>query len=124
MPSNKALKSSRQHAFLAQSGRCHYCQGPTWLNHPSELSLEGLPPSVQRLLRCTAEHAVSRKDGGGNGLDNTRAACFWCNNRRHRRKGGLSEGEYLHDVRLRVAQGRWWPSPIAAVLRSPPDSGR
>ncbi len=116
MPSNKALISSRKRAFLAQGGRCCYCQARTWLKNTSELEARAIPRSVVQWFKCTAEHAVPRKDGGGNGPDNIRAACRLCNLRRQQRKRQLSEAEYARFVRLRVAKGRWWPASIHRAL--------
>ncbi len=60
-----------------------------------------------RLLQCTAEHLVARKDGGGNGAKNIAAACLTCNRRRHQRKKALPADAYQAYVARRVQAGRW-----------------
>ncbi|MCB1483339.1 MAG: HNH endonuclease [Hyphomicrobiaceae bacterium] len=57
--------------------------------------------------RCTAEHLVARCEGGPDTIQNIVAACWLCNNRRHRRKVSLSAQTYLDHVRQRIAKGKW-----------------
>lgn len=87
----RLLVARRVALFVAQLGRCHYCNVDMW-----EGSLEtrgeavrrlGLSdtPSMRRAIsrrRCTLEHLARRADGGTDAPENTVAACARCNSRR------------------------------------------
>jgi 5-methylcytosine-specific restriction endonuclease McrA len=60
-----------------------------------------------RLLQCTAEHLVARKDGGRNCTANIAAACVTCNRRRHQRKKALPPADYQTYVARRLRAGKW-----------------
>jgi len=110
------LQSLRHKSFNAQSGRCYYCGLSMWFTCPSEL---GLRPRSAKSRRCTAEHLVARKDGGRNISANVVAACWLCNQRRHRRKNPPSAVAYKALVQRRVASKRWWPQPPAPGQKAP-----
>ncbi|WAC61989.1 HNH endonuclease [Pseudoxanthomonas sp. SL93] len=99
------LKTLRERAFVRQQGRCYYCSARMWQISPEEL---GLHRKSSRLLQCTAEHLIARRDGGGDTCDNIVAACHYCNWLRHaRRNAALAPEVYAARVRKRVARGTW-----------------
>ena len=85
----------RDQAFIRQHGRCCYCK--RFL----------LPTNARNPLRSTAEHLIARCDGGRDNRDNIAAACWECNDNRHRAKRPLPPG------RFKAKRLRW-----AAKLRS------
>ncbi|MBN9334231.1 HNH endonuclease signature motif containing protein [Devosia sp.] len=89
------LNKLRDKARDNQGGKCWYCGCPM------------LPASDNDPARCTAEHLRARCDGGKDVLENIVAACWLCNNRRHRRKLPLAPEEYRELVRNRLSSGRW-----------------
>lgn len=107
------LQRQRALAFNAQNGRCHYCGKPMWLVAANELPL---PRRMAALLRCTAEHLTARQDGGTHRRSNIVAACWWCNQRRHRRNTSLSSEAFRDLVQRRQARGRWWPAGMASRI--------
>ena len=114
----KALKNLRRKKMLAQGGRCFYCDLPMWdeaLN-PS-LPLACRSAELPKILRCTAEHLHPRSEGGANTADNIVAACFFCNNSRHRRKRPLSPEAHRAHVQQRMAAGRWLAAQIGAWVQ-------
>ena len=100
------LKKLRLIAFQNQHGRCCYCNMPMWVISPAELPLR---PRLAALFRCTAEHLVARQDGGRDEPNNIAAACWLCNQRRHRRKRAPPPDAYRALVSRRMAQGLWLP---------------
>ncbi|MDN4144926.1 HNH endonuclease [Pseudomonas tohonis] len=76
-----------------------------WNLSPSELT--GLSPRQVARRRCTGEHLVAHQDGGMATEANIAAACWACNQRRHRRKEAVSSSEFQVLVQMRVAEGRW-----------------
>jgi hypothetical protein len=114
----KKLQRLRARAFYAQGGICCYCGTPMWLESPSELALR---PRAAVFRQCTAEHLLARQDGGPDEPYNIAAACWLCNQIRHRRKKALSAEDFRALVRLRLANGRWWrPSRNGVKLISYP----
>ncbi|MFD2101848.1 HNH endonuclease [Tabrizicola soli] len=62
---------------------------------------------------CVAPQSIfTRSDGGGNSADNIVAACWYCNNLRHRRKRPLSPEAHRHRVQQRMAAGKWLAAQI------------
>lgn len=100
-------KSAREAAFRAQGGRCCYCNLPMWRSSPEELAPLGIRPRTATRLRCTAEHLVAKRDGGGNRGVNISAACWLCNVRRHRRKNPPDPKTYREFVQRKMAKGTW-----------------
>lgn len=79
-----------------------------WLSEPNEYaSQHRMTIKEASRFRCTAEHLVARKDGGGDRGANIVAACFFCNRRRHARAKSLSPERYGALVSQRVLAGRW-----------------
>jgi 5-methylcytosine-specific restriction endonuclease McrA len=113
----KALKNMRRKKMLAQGGRCFYCDLPMWDEAldpclPISCRSTGLP----KILRCTAEHLHPRSEGGANTSDNIVAACWYCNNSRHRRKRPLSPEAHRAHVQQRMAAGRWLAAQVGASV--------
>ena len=114
----KALKNLRRKKMLAQGGRCFYCDLPMWDEalDPS-LPLACRSAELPKILRCTAEHLHPRSEGGANTSDNIVAACWYCNNTRHRRKQPLSPEAHRAHVQQRMAAGRWLAAQIGAWVQ-------
>lgn len=106
------LQFLRTLAFHSQQGRCCYCEQPMWLTCPTELELS---PRTARYSQCTAEHLLAQQDGGKDTRGNIAAACWTCNQRRHRRKKRLTPEAFKALVRRRVAAGKWWSSADSAT---------
>lgn len=110
------LKNIRKKKMIAQGGRCFYCDLPMWDDTPSTVSRENCRGSVIPLkaLRCTAEHLNPRSEGGVDTTGNIVAACFYCNNQRHRRKRPLSPDAHRQRVQQRMAAGKWLTTQFAS----------
>jgi 5-methylcytosine-specific restriction endonuclease McrA len=109
-----ALKNIRRKKMIAQGGRCYYCDLPMWDNASSSVPQKYRRTKVAlKFLRCTAEHLHPRSEGGGNTVGNIVAACFYCNNQRHRRKWPLSPEAHRQHVQQRMAAGRWLTAQFA-----------
>jgi len=67
-------------------------------------------------LKCTAEHLVARCDRGTNAPNNIAAACWWCNQRRHRLPKPPDPKTYRRYVRRHVVTGRWHPTELMEKL--------
>ncbi|MEJ1372518.1 MAG: HNH endonuclease [Candidatus Sedimenticola sp. (ex Thyasira tokunagai)] len=65
-----------------------------------------------RLLKCTGEHLSAHSEGGTTSRANIAAACWYCNNRRHRRRSVTDPQSYKAHVRKRMSKGRWHPVKI------------
>ncbi len=97
----------RKSAFVAQSGRCFYCELPIW-----EEDLESFAQSHQltqtqaRWFKSTAEHLQARKDNGKDVAENIVASCHWCNLKRHQRKIALDPSAYKQLVMNRLDRSK------------------
>jgi 5-methylcytosine-specific restriction endonuclease McrA len=110
-----ALKHIRRKKMIAQGGRCFYCGLPMWDDATATaLQVSATVHPAPKMLRCTAEHLHARSDGGGNSPDNIVAACWHCNNLRHRRKRPLSPEAYRTHVQQRMAAGKWVAARFAS----------
>ena len=98
------IQHSRQIAFNRQDGKCHYCGLRMWLH--------GATGPTQ--LLCTAEHLIARSEGGSEALTNIVAACWHCNQTRHRRKNPPPPERYRVEVQRRVDRGAWLPKSVLA----------
>jgi len=106
--SRKSLKKPRAFAFKKQHGRCYYCNLPMWLENSSEFAIENnLSNNQARLFKCTGEHLKPHSSGGNARISNIVAACYFCNQHRHRRKAELAPEQYKEIVQSRLASGRW-----------------
>ncbi|WP_291998604.1 HNH endonuclease [Candidatus Accumulibacter sp. ACC012] len=84
-----------------------------------------IKPSQAQRLQCTAEHLDARQDGGVDTAQNIVAACWSCNQRRHKRPKPPAPGAYLSLVQQRVRAGRWHCAALLTafgMLRSGRDS--
>lgn len=111
-----ALSKLRTLAFHAQQGRCCYCRCRMWLTAPDELKPFGIRPSTAQPLRCTAEHLQARQNGGRDTAPNIGAACWLCNQRRHRRKSPPEPDAYRAHVLKRLAKGKWHARDVLRAL--------
>ena len=113
------LAVRRHSAYLAQQGRCYYCGLPMWEDDlESFCRAHGLKPSQAQSLQCTAEHLLARQDGGRDTADNIVAACYRCNQRRHRRREAPEPSVYLHLVLKQLRAGRWHPPTLLTVFKA------
>ena len=108
----------RNAAFHLQQGRCYYCDLPMWQGKPHKYMASHRLTHPEALnLQCTAEHLIPRRDGGTDEARNIVAACWWCNNRRHKGPAkSLSSILFGAHVRRRMAHVRWHHSSILAKL--------
>jgi 5-methylcytosine-specific restriction endonuclease McrA len=105
MPS---IVRTRSIAYHRQAGRCFYCLAPMWIDDPSRFAEQhAITLDQASRLRCTAEHLRARRDGGDDSPENIVAACWHCNNARHRRKLPLAPTAYRNTVRARMAKRKW-----------------
>jgi len=112
------LVRHRHSAYLAQQGRCCYCDLPMWEGDlESFCRAHDIKPSQARSLQCTAEHLLARQDGGRDTADNIAAACRWCNQGRHRRKRAPEPPVYRHLVNKRLRAGRWHPPALLTAFK-------
>lgn len=108
MSARKSLIKPRTQAFKAQGGRCFYCGLLMWQAHPEQFAARhGLTMGQVQALRCTGEHLVAHKDGGGVGHGNIVAACWRCNHGRHARKAELSPEQFKNHVGKRMKRQGW-----------------
>lgn len=76
-------RSIRRRLYVAQGGRCCYCQREMWI--PGDLSKQEaaakfqLTPATVYLRSATLEHLNRRADGGDSNSDNVALACHQCN---------------------------------------------
>ena len=106
MPDN--LKRYRHSAYIAQSGRCYYCDFLIWESDPQGFAqIHRITVAQARLLQSTAEHLQAKQDGGKDVAPNIAAACWICNFRRHARKRAPDAGAFSKLVKSRVSKGRW-----------------
>lgn len=106
-PKNR-ISRHREAAAERQNGRCVYCGVLMCRVTPNEFAARfGVSPSQATRLRCTVEHLIARQDGGGNTISNIAAACWHCNQTRHRRKQPPDPMTYRSQVGRRVQAGKW-----------------
>ncbi|WP_115633538.1 HNH endonuclease [Alcaligenes faecalis] len=86
-----SLQKARERAFKLQNGCCFYC---------------GQRMNQSPITKCTAEHLQARCDGGRI-AENIVAACWYCNNYRHRRKTPQGHEAWRAHVIRKVRQKRW-----------------
>lgn len=117
MPKYKTPAIPRAIAFERQQGRCYYCRFPMWLTDLGGFRVRYKLSKSQALqLKCTAEHLEARSDGGTDSPENVAAACWLCNQRRHRRRRAPCPEVYRRLVQQRIARGRWhWPALMSKL---------
>jgi len=102
------ISRKRDAAADRQGGMCLYCGVLMCRGDTSEFAANfGLRPAQAFRLSCTAEHLVARQNGGGNTGSNIAAACWHCNQTRHRRKEAPDPVAYRNLVSRRVQAGKW-----------------
>ncbi len=107
MPKTRIART-RLRAFTAQGGLCCYCHLPMWLEDPEGFRTKwNLTPNDTRDRQCTAEHLVTRQDGGKDSAKNIAAACLKCNQGRHRFKAPMEPERFGTFVRGQVQRGQW-----------------
>lgn len=111
------LVKSRQKAYKQQSGYCYYCHSPMW---SSDTQSQFIPQykitsRQAKFYQCTAEHLEARQDGGKDIVSNIVAACYFCNQQRHRLKKAPSPDRFKQYVQKRVFSNIW---PTAKWLHS------
>ncbi|MGX0879456.1 5-methylcytosine-specific restriction endonuclease McrA [Roseovarius sp. MBR-154] len=110
------LSNIRRAKMHAQEGRCYYCGLPMWdpeTDHDMPAIFRA--QSMQKALRCTAEHLLPRAEGGANSSNNIVAACWYCNTRRHHRKQPLSPDSHRARVQDRMAKGKWLAARLNGI---------
>jgi len=113
------LSNIRRTKMHAQQGRCYYCGLPMWdpkMDH--DMPAICRTQSMQKNLRCTAEHLLPRSEGGANSSSNIVAACWYCNTRRHHRKQPPSPDAHRARVRERMAKGKWLAAQLKDTSKS------
>ncbi|WP_189392998.1 HNH endonuclease [Alcaligenes pakistanensis] len=86
-----SLQKARARAFKLQNGCCFYC---------------GQRMNQSPITKCTAEHLQARSEGGGV-VGNIVAACWYCNNHRHRSRIPMVPEAWQVYVGRKVQQKRW-----------------
>ncbi len=106
-----SLKAKRVRAYNSQNGRCYYCEIQMWLNDPQDHYLRSSVSSAGMVrIRCTAEHVQARSDGGSNAKENIVAACWFCNQARHRRPRPVNSQAFRAFVKSRMRAQKWHPA--------------
>ncbi|MBS0353710.1 MAG: HNH endonuclease [Proteobacteria bacterium] len=115
----KSIALARSSAFREQAGRCIYCGAPMWSHSPQEYAkARGISLADARRFQATAEHLKARSEGGSNSRRNIVAACFFCNQKRHRRKAAPAPDAYQALVQGRIAHGKWHPAHLHGKVLS------
>lgn len=108
MSKRKSLKLPRKIAFEKQNGCCYYCGHKMWTSDIKSFAKDlrlTIPQARQHL--CTGEHLMEHARGGKAESSNIVAACYFCNQRRHRRQKRLTPEEYKCLVKKRLDLGSW-----------------
>jgi len=101
------LATFRAYAFDRQCGRCFYCGLPMWDTAPQQFAcINRLQVTQTAPYRSTAERLTARRDGGCHRRDNIVAACWHCNQTRHRRKNPPAPDVWKR-IQARRSRKRW-----------------
>ena len=104
----KSLIKTRAIAFSHQNGHCYYCDQPMWNEKPHKFSSDySITLPQTKRFQCTGEHLIPHQDGGTSAQKNIVAACWFCNQQRHRRKSDPNPTQYRNYVQHRMNKGRW-----------------
>lgn len=115
MPKN--LSHLRSQAASIQSFRCYYCRLPIWAGDPTRFIQQfGLTERQAKFFQCTAEHLKAQCEGGKDTKANVAAACWHCNQTRHRTTKPLEPAEFQRRAQRCVGKGGWFPSGLAAKM--------
>ena len=103
-----SIPNLRKSAFTQQNGKCFYCGFSMWQDSAESFAKQhGITVKQARHFQCTAEHLQARQDGGKDVAGNIAAACFFCNQIRHKRSKPMVPEQYQKHVGKRVSKGRW-----------------
>jgi len=106
--SRKPLAVPRKRAYANQAGRCFYCNMLMWQDNPKIFASQyKLSLKQAMLLQCTGEHLTAHCNDGEASASNIVAACWYCNNRRHKRSTALTPSRYRAYVHRRITKGCW-----------------
>ena len=115
MPKN--LAHLRSQAASIQSFRCFYCRLPMWAGDPTLfIQRFWLTARQAKLVQCTAEHLQAQCAGGQHTKANIAAACWHCNQKRHRTTKPLEPAEFQKRALHSVRKGGWFPGGFAAKV--------
>jgi hypothetical protein len=108
MAKRKSLVKPRSIAFSRQAGLCYYCDQPMWSEDPWEFASKyKITIGQAKRFQCTGEHLRAHQDGGKPDLKNIVAACWFCNQKRHKRKVAPDPDQFKQFIHQRMNQGRW-----------------
>lgn len=117
MPKFSRIARHRSLAFIEQGGLCCYCRLRMFLGNLDEIANQlGTSKRAAFLVRSTAEHLVSREDGGTGSRHNIAAAHWYCNRQRHRLANVPSPNSFAQYVQRRLELGKWWTKAIFRAL--------
>lgn len=103
-----SIQKLRKSAFTQQNGKCCYCGFSMWQDSADSFAKQhGITVKQSRYFQCTAEHLQARQDGGKDVFGNIAAACFRCNQLRHKRLKPMAPEQYQKHVEKRVSKGGW-----------------
>ena len=106
--SRKSLIKPRTKAFNKQQGYCYYCNEPMWINDPKKILLNyNITLKQAMCLQCTGEHLIAHQDGGDSTQENIVAACWHCNQQRHKRSVAPTPQQYKKFIERRMNKGKW-----------------
>lgn len=97
-----------------------------WAGDPTPfIKMFGLSERQSKFFQCTAEHLQAQCEGGEDTKANIAAACWNCNQTRHRATKPLEPAEFQKRAQRCVGKGGWLPSGLAAkVARRAAQAGR
>lgn len=114
----RKLSNLRHRAFVKQKALCYYCRMPMWESSPDSFAAtHEITRAQARNFQCTAEHLHAKCDGGKDSAFNIVAACFRCNNRRHKCTRPLDAIAYKERVRNAMARGKWLDGCLRNLAR-------
>jgi hypothetical protein len=81
---------------------------PMWLDNSATFANKYKITTKQaKFFQCNAEHLEARQDDGKDGESNIVAACYFCNQKRHKCKKPKDPVSYKRYVGSRVVKGKW-----------------
>ena len=104
----KSLVIPRSNAFSHQNGYCYYYGQPMWNGNPKSFANKyKLTLPQTKSFQCTGEHLIAHQDGGSSSQQNIVAACWFCNQQRHRKKVVPSPDQYKKFIQHQMSKNRW-----------------
>jgi hypothetical protein len=114
---SKSYLKNRLIAFRNQNGACYYCSAPMWLREIGSFAAGyGISERQAHRFQCTAEHLIAKQDGGVDSGSNIVAACWFCNQTRHRRRNPLPANKYASLIARRLNSGKWHPKECHPMI--------